>query len=194
MPRPDVSDERIPQILEAALKVFNRKGLAASRMEDIARQAKLSIGGVYWYYKSKDEVVLAIMDKVIDEDVAILRNLLNEPATVKERLRKYLQLGVQESMQYTTLTYELYTLSKHDAKVRRHIQMYIEHYINVLTELIQQGMNQKEFRKANARSIAFTIAALYEGTLELVMLDSSIGNIEKMLNKSLDIIFKGIAK
>lgn len=194
MPRPDVSDERIPQILEAALKVFNRKGLAASRMEDIARQAKLSIGGVYWYYKSKDEVVLAIMDKVIDEDVAILRNLLNEPATVQERLRKYLQLGVQESMQYTALTYELYTLSKHNAKVRRHIQTYIEHYINALTELIQQGMNQKEFRQANAKSIAFTIAALYEGTLELVMLDSAIGNIEEMLNQSLDIIFKGIAR
>ena len=194
MPRPDVSDERIPQILEAALKVFNRKGLAASRMEDIARQAKLSIGGVYWYYKSKDDVVLAIMDKVIDEDVAILRNLLNEPATVQERLRKYLQIGVQESMQYTTLTYELYTLSKYDAKVRHHIQTYIEHYINVLTELIQQGMNQKEFRQANARSIAFTIAALYEGTLELVTLDSSIGNIEEMLNQSLDIIFKEIVK
>lgn len=194
MPRPDVSDERIPQILEAALKVFNRKGLAASRMEDIAREAKLSIGGVYWYYKSKDDVVLAIMDKVIDEDVAILRNLLNEPATVQERLRKYLQIGVQESMQYTALTYELYILSKHDAKVRRHIQTYIEHYINVLTELIQQGMNQKEFRKGNAKSIAFTIAALYEGTLELVMLDPSIGNIEEMLNQSLEIIFKGIAK
>jgi len=60
MPRPDVSDKRIPQILNAALKVFNRKGIAAARMEDIAREAKLSIGGVYWYYKGKDEVVLAI--------------------------------------------------------------------------------------------------------------------------------------
>lgn len=78
MPRPDVSDERIPQILSAALKVFNRKGLAAARMEDIACEAKLSIGGVYWYYKGKDEVVLAIMDRVIDEDVAALTSLLNE--------------------------------------------------------------------------------------------------------------------
>ena len=91
MPRPDVSDERIPQILNAALKVFNRKGLAAARMEDIAREAKLSIGGVYWYYKGKDEVVLAIVDKVIDEDVAVLTSLLNEQGTVRERLLGYVR-------------------------------------------------------------------------------------------------------
>ncbi len=70
MPRPNVSDERVPQILNAAMKVFNRKGLADARMEDIAKEAELSVGGVYWYYKSKDEVVFAILDQVIDEDVS----------------------------------------------------------------------------------------------------------------------------
>lgn len=48
-PKSNARSERIPQIINAAIKTFTRKGLYATRMEDIAREAKLSIGGVYWY-------------------------------------------------------------------------------------------------------------------------------------------------
>ena len=90
MPRPNVSGERKPQILKAAMKVFNRRGIAATRMEDIAREADLSVGGVYWYYKGKDDVILAIMDELINTDVAALTSLLAAPGTLRERLTEYM--------------------------------------------------------------------------------------------------------
>lgn len=193
MPRPDVSDERIPQILEAAAKVFNRKGIAATRMEDIAREAKLSVGGVYWYYKGKDEVILAIMDRIIDEDVTALKDLLGEPGSVRERLLMYVQATAQEALKYMSLTYDLYTLAQRDAKVRKHIQKYLAHYREALGEIVQQGMERGEIRNGNAVMIAHTLAALYEGSLELAMLDAS-SNPEAMLMESVEIMFEGITK
>jgi AcrR family transcriptional regulator len=193
MPRPDVSDERIPQILNAALKVFNCKGLAAARMEDIAREAKLSIGGVYWYYKGKDEVVLAIMDKVIDEDVAVLTSLLNEQGTVRERLLGYVRATAKDGTEYLPLIYELYGESQRNLKVRKHIQKYLQHYRGALAQIIQQGMDGREIRGGDANAIAITLAAVYEGTLELALLDPTGVDAEQATIQAVGFIFDGIS-
>ncbi len=193
MPRPDVSDERIPQILNAALKVFNRKGIAAARMEDIAREAKLSIGGVYWYYKGKDEVVLAIMDKVIDEDVAVLTSLLNKQGTVRERLLGYVRATANAGTEYLPLVYELYGEAQRNLKVRKHIQKYLQHYRGALAQIIQQGMDGGEIRKGDANAIATTLAAVYEGTLELALLDPQGVDAEQAIIQAVGFIFDGIS-
>ncbi len=193
MPRPDVSDERIPQILNAALKIFNRKGLAAARMEDIAREAKFSIGGVYWYYKGKDEVVLAIMDKVIDEDVAVLTSLLNEQGTVRERLLGYVRATAKEGTEYLPLVYELYGEAQRNLKVRKHIQKYLQHYRGALAQIIQQGMDGGEIRRGDANAIATTLAAVYEGTLELALLDPQGVDAEQAIIRAIEFIFDGIS-
>jgi AcrR family transcriptional regulator len=50
------------QILNAALSLFARQGFAHTSMNDIVRESGVSKGGVYWHFKSKDELVLAIFD------------------------------------------------------------------------------------------------------------------------------------
>ena len=80
MTRPDVSDERRPQIIEAAIQVFLRKGYRKASMPEIARQAGLSIGGVYWYFKSKDEIIAAILERIFDQDFSALTELLGAGA------------------------------------------------------------------------------------------------------------------
>ena len=86
MPKPDVSAERKAQILAAASNIFLKKGFDAARMEEIAAGAGLSIGGVYWYYKSKEEVILDLMDSITNTDLDDLHVLLDAPGTVVERL------------------------------------------------------------------------------------------------------------
>jgi AcrR family transcriptional regulator len=191
MPRPNVSDERVPQILNAAMKVFNRKGLADARMEDIAKEAELSVGGVYWYYKSKDEVVFAILDQVIDEDVSMLKSLLQATGTVRERFIGYIESVAEGSLTYIPLTYELYNLSQRNMKVRKHIQKYLSQYRDVLAQLIQQGVMRGEI-SGQPESIAITLAAMYEGHLELAMLDHQKINLVKALTESIHMLFDGI--
>ena len=54
-------DERPSQILEAALDVFGEKGLAAARLDDIAKRAKLAKGTIYLYFPNKDELFRAVI-------------------------------------------------------------------------------------------------------------------------------------
>jgi AcrR family transcriptional regulator len=53
-------DARRRQILEAARRCFVRNGFHATSMQDLLREANLSAGAVYRYFKSKDEIIAAI--------------------------------------------------------------------------------------------------------------------------------------
>ena len=50
-------DERKEQILNAALLVLVEKGYESSRIDDIVAKSSLSKGAIYWYYKSKKEII-----------------------------------------------------------------------------------------------------------------------------------------
>ncbi|HEX2779264.1 MAG TPA: TetR/AcrR family transcriptional regulator [Gemmatimonadaceae bacterium] len=58
-------DERPAQILEAALDVFGEKGLAAARLDDIARRAQLAKGTIYLYFPNKDELFRAVIRSTV---------------------------------------------------------------------------------------------------------------------------------
>jgi AcrR family transcriptional regulator len=53
-------EDRTGEILEAALACFSQKGFAATRMDDIARRAKIAKGTVYLYFDSKEAVFKAL--------------------------------------------------------------------------------------------------------------------------------------
>lgn len=192
MPKPDVSAERIPLILNSAIKVFSKKGFEAARMEDIAKTAKLSVGGVYWYYKSKEEIIIAIMEQLIDKDVKDLRALLEAEGTVRARLETYIGLSIEAAQEYTPITYELYSLAHRNAKVKNHIRAFLQTYHGVLEQFIQQGIDRREFKSVNAREAALTLAALYEGALELNMLDPERVDAKQTLLSSIKLLMNGL--
>ena len=85
-PRPDVSEERKDQILDAASEVFAEKGLHESRMDDIVAKSGLSKGALYWYFKSKDDILISIFDRMFKENMIIWKKILisertSNPAT-----------------------------------------------------------------------------------------------------------------
>lgn len=59
--------ERVPQILDAALAEFSRRGYAATRMDDIARRSGLSKGGLYAHFDSKSTIFKALLDRALLE-------------------------------------------------------------------------------------------------------------------------------
>jgi AcrR family transcriptional regulator len=75
-PRPDVSEERKNQILEAALAVFARLGFQTARMDDVAEHAGLSKGALYLYYKSKDAIIAALLQRLFTQEFKHLQSLV----------------------------------------------------------------------------------------------------------------------
>jgi len=71
---------RREQILEAARVCFLRNGLHNTSMQDLIREANLSVGAIYRYFKSKNEIIGAIAESVAGNLIAYLEELaLHEP-------------------------------------------------------------------------------------------------------------------
>ena len=158
----------------------------------MAKTAKLSVGGVYWYYKSKEEIIIAIMEQLIDKDVKDLRALLEAEGKVRVRLEEYISLSIEAAQEYIPITYELYSLAHRNVKVKNHIRAFLQTYHSVLEQFIQQGIDRREFKSANAREAALTLASLYEGTLELTMLDPERVDAKKTLLSSFKLLMNGL--
>ena len=89
MPRRTKEDaeETRKQILEAALDVFSRKGYSRTTFVDIAEQIGLTKGAVYWHFKTKTDLLVALIEASIARKHRRLGNPAQEPVTF-ESLRR----------------------------------------------------------------------------------------------------------
>lgn len=60
-------DDVKEKILEASIRLFLTKGYAGGTTNEIARSAGVSKGALYWYFKSKEDILSAILDRYCDE-------------------------------------------------------------------------------------------------------------------------------
>lgn len=77
-----MKDKRKIQVLDSALKLFAIKGLAATKISDIAKDAGFSQGLVYHYFKSKNEIFTALIKNAFNsliEACMLLDNMEMEP-------------------------------------------------------------------------------------------------------------------
>jgi len=80
--------EKRKLILDAAVKVFARKGYYGCRVSDIADEAKIAYGLVYHYFKSKEEVLNSIFQERWQVFVELLRQLDRQDASLSEKIHR----------------------------------------------------------------------------------------------------------
>lgn len=183
MPRPDVSEERREQILDAAGAVFARMGFHDARMDDIVDQANLSKGGVYWYFKSKDQLAAALVERVLARSAGSLRKLLEIDQPFTERmalLGEYVAADVRALNKLRGVILEFYALAARDPRVRRRVRVYIDEFIELFAAMIQQGIDRGECREVDPRKTATALEAMCEGLMILWLVDTTDFDIDQM--------------
>jgi AcrR family transcriptional regulator len=181
--RPDVSEERRGQILDAAGAVFARMGFHDARMDDIVEQANLSKGGVYWYFKSKDQLAAALVERVLARSAGSLRKLLEADQSFMERmtlLGQYIAADVRALNKLRGVILEFYALAARDTRVRRRVRLYIDEFIELFAAMIRQGIDRGECRQVDPRKSATALEAMCEGLMILWLVDTTDFNIDEM--------------
>ena len=83
--------ERREAILDAAAQVFGTKGATHATMEDVADAAEVSKGTLYLYFKSKDDLFVALTHRPLDSVLEAFEGLLAEPLDGAALLRRLLE-------------------------------------------------------------------------------------------------------
>lgn len=86
---------RLAAILSAAESVFARKGYYETRMDDIALKAELSKGALYYYFKSKDEIYVHLLEAESKKVYAEIKARLAEKTTVKDILAEVMNFSIE---------------------------------------------------------------------------------------------------
>ncbi|MBN1313161.1 MAG: TetR/AcrR family transcriptional regulator [Anaerolineae bacterium] len=196
-PRPDVSEERKEQIIQAAINVFARRGIHEARMDDIVAETGLSKGALYWYFKSKDDIISAIADMLFDHELQKLEKLNCDDLPAHDCLLKFLDVFIQDLRPMLTLRpviFEFYALAFRNKSVRQSMQQYLQRFTSIIEPVVLQGIESGEFAAGDARQATLAIGAALEGTLLLWAYAPDMVPVEQQLRASLDLTLKGLEK
>ena len=109
------SDKR-ERILTAAERIFARRGFFAAKVSDVAKEAGVADGTIYLYFKSKDDLLISLFERRMEEVNSRLRDATADIVSPREQLRAfiktYLQLVHDEPTAAEVLTIELRQSSK----------------------------------------------------------------------------------
>ncbi len=138
--------QRRTAILEAAAGVFRARGLAATGMRDIADAAELSPGNLYYYFKSKAELLyfcqLQALERMLAAAVAFESGPLPAATRLKRVITAHLEITLNEvdGAAAHTEIHELPPL------LRRRIVQRRDRYERALRRIVQGGVRRGEFR------------------------------------------------
>lgn len=95
---PRVSDDHLAarrqQIVQAALRCFERDGFHATSVRDVVRESGLSAGAVYSYFPSKDELVAAAIEPILETATGVLDGVLSDGRRTPTEVVQAVLLGV----------------------------------------------------------------------------------------------------
>jgi len=81
------AEETRERILDAALRLFRKRGFDQTTMRDIAEEAEVATGAAYYYFPSKEALVMAFYIRTADEARDILPRQIDRSRDLKKRLR-----------------------------------------------------------------------------------------------------------
>ena len=194
-PRPDVSEERKDQIIKAAEEVFTQKGFSDARMDDIAGETGLSKGTLYLYYKSKDDLIIAILDRIFQREFRVFENLDLASMNATDAVWAFVETTAKDvkiMMRLLPITYEFMGLAFRNKFVQKAFKTYFNRYMDILIPVIQHGIDTGEFRSTDAKEVALAMGAIMEGTLLLWVYDKSLVNPEKHLRSGMKLLLEGV--
>ena len=193
-PRPDVSEERRAQIIEAALACFTRKGYANTTMDDIVAESGLSKGAIYWYFKSKDDVFQAAFTSMFEAVGAESMVALQACETAADRLRVGTQtmVGLARDLEgYFGLIIEFWAQSENRDEVMGFWAEILAQYQQAITAIFEGGIQTGEFRKMDAGALAWMIMAAYDGLAAYDMMMSDL-DLAKISETFIETLLKGL--
>jgi AcrR family transcriptional regulator len=158
-------DIRRDQILDAASELFVAKGFESATVDEIAEKAGLSKGAIYWYFKSKLEILLGLAERFNERSQQLLIQLAQMDRYGPEALfRAHRDLNlIKDDPDHQRIFDRLVGLADRYPEIQERHREYHRQWNRVVASLIQRGVDSGVFHPLDAMRLAQAMTALHEG-------------------------------
>jgi TetR/AcrR family fatty acid metabolism transcriptional regulator len=194
MTRRRTNDKR-QRILDAAVRVFSKKGFFASRVSDVAAAARVADGTVYLYFRNKDDILVNLFADVMSEHLAAAREAISKAPDTPSRLRVIadhhlgllgenpeLAVVFQVELRQSTKFMELFTAS------------WLKDYFDLVDQAMETGQRDGSVRKDVPRRLA---AHAFFGSLDALVtswvLSRNAFNLVELAGPMVELFLAGAA-
>ena len=135
------------QIIEAAVRVFARKGYFNSRVSDIACEAGIAAGTIYLYFRTKEDILITLFrEKMAAFVAAMRRSIANEPDAVA-KVRRLVHLHFQMLEQDADLAEVVQIELRQGQKFFRGASSHeVAEYFALISSVLEEGVGQGHFK------------------------------------------------
>jgi AcrR family transcriptional regulator len=191
------SDEEVRnEIIKVANTLFVKYGFHKTTMEDIAKLAGKGKSTLYYYFKSKEEVIIAVMQKIAIEFTNIVRKEILFCNTAEEKLNTYFLTTIKIAESFSKIYYLLrHELADGFLVNPKNLVDFDERGIVLVEDIIRFGYNNKEFTSIKSEDIKY-LAELINLTIKSLVMTEMLEIKNKDWDKKIlqfgQILIKGI--
>ncbi len=151
------------EILRASARLFQQQGYDGTSMNDVAAALRLSKGGLYHHFQSKDEILFNLMNHAMDITEEKVINPVKAVADPEERLRTLIRLHIgvvlsERDREITVMLHENHPLSP---ALRKRINARKKDYVHFLENLVAEVQRVRGTKgSVTPRAAAFALLGM----------------------------------
>lgn len=182
-------------ILKAALECFAKNGYVNTSMNDIVKYSGISKGGIYWHFKSKEEMFVEMIEEEYENWLNIVSSSLSSLSDPIEKIRKYGQLF------YSQVDVPIYKMipESYFGEVGEHYRDRLNKWYSqddeMLLDIFSDAISRDLIRIADPKALTWIYISTMEGLFaELCLQSENKEELEAYFEQAIDIFIQGIKK
>ena len=191
MGRVDVHAIRREQILAAAERLLARNGWAGTTFADICKEAGISSGVLTYHFKDKDEILLAVLEKVSRTSNDLFFSLLQEQTSWRDKLDLIVRSNLsstEEQRELSRLNLHLLSLAAQRPEIAQRLRLTYGASMQRGQAEIEQAIEQGQVKRHDPAAVAAVIQMLVIGlSFGSLMLDLTVPT-EQLMDEVLTLL------
>jgi AcrR family transcriptional regulator len=150
------------QILSTANRLFIEQGYHGLSMRQISEALNVSKAALYYYFKDKEELYLAVLETYLDEMRIILDQILAESTSSTEKIRRFVEyILTQPTEQRAIIRLASQEMGQVSAPTRQAFkQIYYQKFIGKIETILKTGMEQGELKPIKPEIATWTLLGM----------------------------------
>jgi AcrR family transcriptional regulator len=180
------------RLLEAAPRVFLRRGFRNASVEEIAAEAGFTTGAVYSSFTGKGDLLFTVLEQRLDRRLAELEKAAEDPTTAAGEVGRWFTDALEREPRWALLSAEAWFYAAHDPNPRQRLTSRHAKMRRAVAGLIERRAVQLHIRlPLPADHIALALIALTNGfALELITRRTDVPR--ELYGQTLGIVFRGL--